>query len=127
MFTSHFLYLICTLLFCNYVIHSEIANSVSAKYLKRDFQNGLFFANFITEKSRYLNVSSIGGASTAVKRAGECNQACLHTPLCFSFNLASSPNADGKLLCELLPTDKFNSSDKLQVSEHFNHYSIKVK
>ena len=106
-------------------IHSQDVHLLKAKSLKRDLKLGIAYANFVVEKSRYLNVSSLGAGS--VQRAGECGQACVQTLPCFSFNLASSPDIDGTLWCELLPTDKYNSSAKLQVSEHFDHYSIRVR
>ena len=105
-------------------IHSQDVHVLKATSLKRDLKLGIAYANFVVEKSRYLNVSSLGAGS--VQRAGECGQACVQTLPCFSFNLASSPDIDGTLWCELLPTDKYNASDKLEVSEHFNHYSIRV-
>ena len=31
---------------------------------------------------------------------------------CFSTNLAAFGDQDGKIICELLPSDKYNNSDK---------------
>ncbi|XP_068736768.1 uncharacterized protein [Montipora capricornis] len=54
----------------------------------------------------------------------QCSFACLEIPTCFSYNLAAYPNINGKLLCELLPSDKYNNSDKFMSSESFHHFSI---
>ena len=56
----------------------------------------------------------------------ECSFACLDTPSCFSFNLAAFPDISNKLLCELLPSDKYNNSDKFMQSDTFHHFSIAV-
>ncbi|XP_068679247.1 epidermal growth factor-like protein 6 [Montipora foliosa] len=42
----------------------------------------------------------------------------------FSYNLAAKPDINGKLLCELLPSDKYNNSDKFVSNEFFHHFSI---
>jgi len=45
---------------------------------------------------------------------------------CFSYNPAAFADANGKLACELLPSDKYNNSDKFIYSLTFNHFSIPV-
>ena len=95
-----------------------------AKGLKRDAKLGIFYANFIEHKHHYLNVSQIGSA--LVSTFFDCSVACIKTVSCFSFNLAASPDIDGKLWCELLATDKYNASDKFHASQFFHHYSIYV-
>ena len=44
----------------------------------------------------------------------------------FSYNLAAFADINGKLLCELLPSDKFNNSDKFTSSPFYHHFSIPV-
>ena len=114
----------CVVVFLSNTITSENTAHLGEKSLLRDFQNDLFFARFYVERRRYLNVTAI--TITSVERAGVCGYHCAETHQCFSFNLASTPDADGKRVCQLLPTDKFNSSDRLQTSEDFHHYSIQV-
>ena len=96
-----------------------------AKGLQRDRAKlGIAYANFIDHKFHYLNASQIGSA--LVSTFIDCSVACTKTVSCFSFNLAASPDIDGKLWCELLATDKYNASDKFQVNQFFHHYSIYV-
>ena len=43
-----------------------------------------------------------------------------------SLNLAAFHDINGKVLCELLPSDLYNNSDKLVPSQSHHHYSIAV-
>ena len=81
------------------------------------------FINFIEEAFSYLNITSLG--SYRVEDSDECGFACVETPSCFSYNLETTA-LHGKRLCELLPSDKYNNSDKLNFSPRFHHYSIQV-
>lgn len=94
--------------------------------LKRSsFQHGLSYANFKAHKFQHLQ-GSLLDSSCEVARATECSFACVANAPCVSYNLALSPNENGKLRCELLSEDKFRSPDKLTDSQQFHHYSIKV-
>ena len=81
------------------------------------------FINFIEEAFSYLNITSVN--SYRVEDSDECGFACVETPSCFSYNLEASA-LYGKRLCELLPSDRYNNSDKLNISQRFHHYSIQV-
>ncbi|XP_078383193.1 uncharacterized protein LOC144665774 [Oculina patagonica] len=80
------------------------------------------FINFKKDEFSYLNITSIG--SDLITDGIECGFACLEIPTCFSYNLAAFADISEKLLCELLPSDKYNNSDKFIVSPLFHHYSI---
>ena len=82
------------------------------------------YANFKTHKFSYLNITTIG--SDYVGKGSECGFACVNIPSCFSFNLAAFHDMNGKVLCELLPSDLYNNSDKLVPSQSHHHYSIAV-
>lgn len=84
--------------------------------------DNVFYANFKISKFSYLNITSIGRELTQVENV--CGLACLEIPSCFSYNVATFPDVNGKLLCELLPSDKFNNSDKFNASGEFHHVSI---
>jgi len=102
-----------------------ISEFVAKKGINRGATNGVpSYGKFKADKFSYLNITSIGG--DLVERNSICAFACLETPPCFSFNLAAFPDINGKLLCELLPSDKYNNSDKLVPSNVFHHYSIAV-
>ncbi|XP_022805597.1 scavenger receptor cysteine-rich type 1 protein M130-like [Stylophora pistillata] len=57
-------------------------------------------------------------------KGSECGLACVNIPSCFSFNLAAFQDIFGKILCELLPSDMYNNSDKLVARRSHHHFSI---
>ena len=85
---------------------------------------GVSYVNFVEEKFSYLNITALGG--DFVDNMPECSFACLDIPSCFSFNLGSTPEANDRFRCELLPSDKYNNSDKFVHSLIFHHFSIAV-
>ena len=89
------------------------------------FEHGVSYANFAAHKFQHLQ-GSLLDSSCEVVQAKECAFVCVNSPPCASFNIALSPNENGKFRCELLSEDKFRSPDKLMVSQQFHHYSIKV-
>ncbi|XP_022787968.1 uncharacterized protein LOC111327921 [Stylophora pistillata] len=90
--------------------------------INRVSQGGVSYFNLKTEQFSYLNITRIG--SELVQDGSECGFSCLEASLCFSYNLATFSDVNGKLLCELLPSDKYNNSDKFIYSPIFNHVSI---
>jgi len=58
----------------------------------------------------HLNITSLG--TDYVLSEKECGIACVNIPSCFSFNLAAFYDTNGRILCELLSSDKYNNSDK---------------
>lgn len=90
----------------------------------RTLNREVAYAKFKAHKFSYLNITSIG--SDYVMKDSECGLACVNTPSCFSFNLAAFHDVIGNLLCELLPSDMYNSSDKLVYSSIRHHYGIMV-
>ncbi|XP_022810021.1 protein jagged-1-like, partial [Stylophora pistillata] len=95
---------------------------VSGKTFSRGTDRGLAYAKFKAHKFSYLNITSI--ASDYVMEAIECGLACVNIPSCFSFNLATPEDVIGKMLCELLPSDMYNNSDRFVVSQSHHHFSI---
>ncbi|XP_015753502.1 PREDICTED: uncharacterized protein LOC107333242 isoform X1 [Acropora digitifera] len=92
------------------------------KAISRGGHNGAFsFANFKQDKFSYLNVTVL--EKHLVDQMPECSFACLETS-CFSFNLNAFPDIDNKLLCELLPVDKYNNTNKFIFSNVSHHFSI---
>ena len=85
--------------------------------LKRSrLQHGVSYANFEAHTFQHLQ-GSLLDFSCEVFQAKECAFACVANDPCVSFNVASSPNENGKLLCELLSEDIFRSPDNLIVSQ----------
>ena len=79
---------------------------------------------FMAHAFSYPNITSIG--SEHVLNDSECGFACVSNPSCFSFNLAAFHDGNGKLFCELLPSDGFNNSDKFIISQSYHNFSITV-
>ena len=95
------------------------------KVVSRDGPNrGVSYVNFVEEKFSYLNITALGG--DFVDNMPECSFACLDIPSCFSFNLGTTPEANDRFRCELLPSDKYNNSNKFVHSLIFHHFSIAV-
>ena len=65
------------------------------------------FINFKAYEFSYLNITNIG--LELVQSDTECGFACVGITSCFSYNLAAFSDVNGKLLCELLPSEKFNN------------------
>ena len=94
------------------------------KSISRGVHNGIAFANFKAHKFSYLNITSLG--TDYVLSGKECGVACVNIASCFSYNLASFYDINGRILCELLPSDKYNNSDKFVSNQYFHHFSIVV-
>ena len=97
--------------------HIQQANAIKRS---RD----LVYANFLQNEFHSLNVSKI--ASTLEETYIDCCFACVNNPFCFSVNVAVSTDINKKLQCDLLASNKYNSSEKFQKSSEFHHYSIYV-
>ena len=96
------------------------------KAISRDGSNdGIRYVNFVEDKFSYLNITALSGGNF-VNNMPECSFACLDTPSCFSFNLAAIQDVNNRFPCELLPSDKYNNSDKFVHSSIFHHFSIAV-
>ena len=105
--------------------YSSILEEKADKAISRGEPNiGVSFVNFKEDKFSYLNITILGYSH--VDWMPQCSFACLEIPTCFSYNLAAYPDINGKLLCELLSSDKYNNSDKFVSSKSFHHFSITV-
>ncbi|XP_067046958.1 uromodulin-like [Acropora muricata] len=77
--------------------------------------------SFVEDKFSYLNIAVV--SRRFVERSLQCALMCLESLPCFSFNLAAFPDNNDKLLCEHLPSDKYNKSEKFISSNAFHHFS----
>ena len=126
------LYLVLHTMFFNSQVHLEHFSSSFFKLtslcprfsFSQGSIGGLFYVNFMIDQFSYLNVTSIG--RNLIQVENDCGYACLKIPSCFSYNVATFPDVNGKLLCELLPSDKFNNSDKFNASREFHHIYVAV-
>ena len=76
------------------------------------------------DNSYYLNVLPI--ETFTVNDVLDCSFECLSHSLCYSVNMAASKEANGKLWCELLSSDKYRASSEYKVNQTSHHYFIKV-
>ena len=104
---------------CANMVHVD-----STRSLNRNAGDGVAYANFAEHKYRYLNLTAL--MSTSVKKLGECGRLCVDHSSCFSTNLAALSDQDGWILCELLPSDRYNNIDKFLENAAFHHLSIKA-
>ena len=92
--------------------------------LQRDPNKQLSYANFIEHFYHVLEVPKIEGV--AVETRDQCLLRCVNNDQCFSTNVGAFYLPNGNISCHLLPTDKYNESDKFKVNHTFHHYSIVV-
>ena len=129
------LYLVLHTMFFNSQVHLEHFSSsffkltslcprFSWKAFSQGSIGGLVYVNFMIDQFSYLNITSIG--RNLIQDENDCGYACLEIPSCFSYNVAAFPDVNDKRLCELLPSDKFNNSDKFNASKEFHHFFIPV-
>lgn len=110
--------------------------------------NPLLFAFSIAKSANFKNTLSIAGgyflyanpvpfhrhqlkfasnASQEVANEEGCIFACTNTSTCQSVNFKIAAKANGKFLCYLLDTDKFQHPQLFNVSKDFHHYSFTVR
>jgi len=95
---------------------------IACKGFNQGSSDDLVYVNYVVDEFSYLNITSV--SANLIEDENECGFACLEITSCFSYNLAASPDSNGKLLCELLPSDKYNNSDKFVSNKFFHHFSI---
>ena len=93
--------------------------------LQRDPNKQLSYAKFIEHFYHVLDVPKIEGVP--VQTGSQCLLRCVNNDRCFSTNIGSFYLPNGKLWCNLPPTDKYNTSEKFKMNHTFHHYSIMVR
>ena len=81
-------------------------------------------ATFLKDEFHYLSTPVIGRRE--VIGGFDCSFKCLSSPLCYSYNLAASRAADGKLWCELLSSDKHSHPRNYSGNQSSHHFVAKV-
>ena len=92
--------------------------------LQRDQNKQFRYAQFIEHFYHVLDVANIEGV--AVQTGGQCLLRCVKNDRCFSANTGAFHLPNGNISCDLLPTDKYNASEKFKANHTFHHYSIMV-
>lgn len=93
--------------------------------LHRGTNSKLQYAVFKDHFFHAVNIPSIDEAY--VSSGKHCLLRCVKNERCFSTNIAVIPTQDGDVLCQLLSSDKYNSSENFGQSQIFHHYSIVVR
>ena len=108
---------------CFYQAMSEIYVD-GARGFNRDSQHGLVYANFVIKKG-FLDIDFF--FLTFVKDIPECGKLCVDHKTCFSANFGPVVH-EGRItnLCQLLPSDIYNNSNKFVDGQLLKHLSIKV-
>ncbi|XP_032241761.2 uncharacterized protein LOC5516144 isoform X2 [Nematostella vectensis] len=88
-------------------------------------RNAKSLGKFRKHSNKFLNVSE--KLTLTVERPGACVLACLRNDSCFSLNLEKTSDGRSKFLCEVLSTDIYNSSSKIQTNTSWTHYSIDTR
>ena len=86
---------------------------------------GIDYVHFIEEKLSFLYITAL--AKIVVEDSSECAFSCLENLACFSFRVAAFPDKAGKFTCEILTSDKYNSSENYLPSKIFHHFRILVR
>ena len=115
---SMFIYFSCQ------ILDSGFCVAINLPGLQRDPNKQLSYANFIEHYYYVLDVPKIEGV--AVETRGQCLLRCVDNDRCFSTNVGAFSLPNGKISCDLLPTDKYNASEKFKVNHTIHHYSIVV-
>ena len=110
--------------FFRYIPKATIFSFVFWTAFSQGSINNFVYVNFMISEFSYLNITSIG--RNLIQEENDCGYACQEIPSCFSYNVAVFPDVNGKLLCELLPSDKYNNSDTFNASKEFHHFYIPV-
>ena len=114
-----------TLIFFTYqILDDSFCEASHSAGLLRDMNNPIRYAQFLEHFHHVLDVPKI--ERVAVHTAAHCVLRCLNNDRCFSANTGAFHQPNGNISCDLLPTDKYNSSEKFKANYTFHHYSIMV-
>lgn len=111
-------------LFARVLILHNILNQTSfqAASLQRGQKSSGFFIDHV---NHVLDVPKT--QSKQVTNMAHCLQECVRNHRCFSTNIAVDRDKNGRLTCELLPTDKYNASISFRRRQFFHHFSLVVR
>ena len=106
------------------IIDDGLCDATQSPGLQRDPNKQLRYAQFIEHFYHVLDVPKIEGV--AVQTGRHCLLRCVKNDRCFSTNIGVFHPPTGNVSCDLLPTDKYNASEKFKANHTFHHYSIMV-
>ena len=79
---------------------------------------------FSVDKFHYLNAAQVG--SSSANNDFDCTFKCLRNPFCLSINLAASKDANGKLWCELLSSNRHRNPLDYRENKTSHHLFVRV-
>lgn len=85
----------------------------------------LKYANFAQFRNHTLKTTVVM-ETRIVMNDEECLLSCSESPNCRSLNFNTTPDGQGRHLCQLLDTDKFVSHFDFVVSSEFHHFSCTI-
>ena len=106
------------------ILDDAFCNATRWAGLQRDPNKQFRYAQFIEHFYHVLDVPKIEGV--VVQTGRQCLLRCVKNDRCFSANTGAFHLLKGKISCDLLPTDKYNASEKFRANHTFHHYSIMV-
>ena len=101
-----------------HILDQRVCEGTQSAGLQRDSNNRLRYAKFVEHFYSALDVQNIERGAFETGRL--CLLRCLKNDKCFSTNIGAFHLPNGNIFCELLPTDKYNASEKFKA----NHTSI---
>ena len=105
-------------------LDSGLCDASDLTGLQRNPNKPLRYAQFIEHFYHILDVPKIEGVTVQTGR--QCLLRCVKNDRCFSTNTGALHLPNGTKSCDLLPTDKYNASEKFKANHTFYHYSIMV-
>jgi len=115
-----------TFIYLSYqILDNGICNASRWDGLQRDPNKQFRYAQVIEHFYHVLDVTKIEGV--AVQTGRQCLLQYVKNDRCFSTNTGAFSLPNGNISCDLLPTDKYNASEKFKRNHTLHHYSIMVR
>ena len=111
------------------LVSSMLRVSTAHDVRQRDTFTKIYFGDFECYENHVIAVTPElrAGQTVKVGESLDCGFACTRLKTCFSYNFGLTPDGDGKHVCELLSTDKYNNSGNFQGDANFHHFAIRVR
>ena len=109
-------------LFMFYILNPVVFSK--EKTLQRGTFKRLQYAIFKTDLFHSLDGKAIEVGYVETEK--HCLLKCVKNLHCFSANIGVRSGNNGQVLCELLSSDKYNSSKSFRANASFHHYRISV-
>ena len=112
----------------SFFLRSRLEKEKTCRYFKGiiKFPGAILkYANFAQFRNHTLKTTVVM-ETRIVMNDEECLLSCSESPNCRSLNFNTTPDGQGRHLCQLLDTDKFVSHFDFVASPEFHHFSCTV-